>query len=99
MRIVLPEFVLALLLVGCATSPPPKRYAMEGEIKNLDPISQTATISAGKIGDWMEAMTMEYPVKPEADFDKLRVGDRIQATVVVDSLKYFITDVTVESKQ
>jgi Cu/Ag efflux protein CusF len=87
--------VLALVMAGCGTSPPSKHYAMQGEIKSLDPTSKSATISAGKIGDWMEAMTMEYPVKPEADFQKLHVGDRIQATVVVNDLKYFLTDVTV----
>jgi len=34
---------------------------MEGEVKALDPAAKTATIAAGKIGDWMDAMTMEYP--------------------------------------
>jgi Cu/Ag efflux protein CusF len=86
-------------MAGCGASPPAKHYAMQGQIKNLDPTSHSATISAGKIGDWMEAMTMEYPVKPDADFQKLHVGDRIQATVVVNDLKYFVTDVTVVPNQ
>ena len=37
-----------------------------------------AAIKAGKIGDWMEAMTMEYPVKDQAEFDKLRTGENDQ---------------------
>ena len=65
---------------------------MEGEVKALDPATKTATIAAGKIGDWMEAMTMEYPVKPDAEFQKLHVGDRIQATVVVSGDKYYVTE-------
>jgi Cu/Ag efflux protein CusF len=69
---------------------------MEGEVKALDPAAKTATIAAGKIGDWMDAMTMEYPVKPDAEFQKLHAGDRIQATVVVDGDKYYVTDVKIE---
>jgi Cu/Ag efflux protein CusF len=87
---------LALALAGCGAKDQTKRYAMEGEVKALDPAAKTATIAAGKIGDWMDAMTMEYPVKPDAEFQKLHVGDRIQATVVVDGDKYYVTDVKIE---
>jgi Cu/Ag efflux protein CusF len=87
---------LALALAGCGAKNQAKRYAMEGEVKALDPAAKTATIAAGKIGDWMDAMTMEYPVKPDAEFQKLHAGDRIQATVVVDGDKYYVTDVKIE---
>jgi Cu/Ag efflux protein CusF len=68
---------------------------MEGEVKALDPSTKTATIAHGKIGDWMEAMTMEYSVKPDSEFQKLRVGDRIQATGVVNDDKYYVTEVKI----
>ncbi len=68
---------------------------MQGEIKALDPAAKTATIQAGKIGDWMEAMTMEYRVKPDSEFQKLHVGDRIQAKVVVADPDYYVTSVQV----
>ena len=61
----------------------------------LDPAAHNATIKHEKIGDWMEAMTMEYTVKPDADFAKLHVGDRIQATVVVQDPTYWVTEVKV----
>jgi Cu/Ag efflux protein CusF len=89
---------LALFLAACGTKTQVKQYEMRGEIKALDPVSKSATINAGKIGDWMEAMTMEYPVKPDAEFTKLHVGDRVQATVVVNDLKYYVTNVTVVPK-
>lgn len=87
--------ILALVLSACAAKPAAKRYPMEGTVKALDPQAKTATIDAGKIGDWMEAMTMEYPVKPDAEFARLKVGDHIKATVVVQDLKYYVTGITV----
>jgi len=90
----------ALLLAGCgAKQEQGKRYPMQGEVKALDPADKTANIAAAKIPGWMEAMTMEYPVKPEAEYAKLHVGDRIQATVVVSDEKYYVTDVKVLPKQ
>ena len=91
--------VLALALAGCGHKEEPKRYPMQGEVKAVDGTAKTATIDAGKIGDWMEAMTMEYPVKPDAEWQKLHVGDRIEATVVVDSPAYYVTDVKVVPKK
>jgi Cu/Ag efflux protein CusF len=87
--------LLAIVLAACASKPAERRYPMEGTIKALDPTAKTATIDAGKIDNWMEAMTMEYAVRPDSEFAKLKVGDRIKATVVVEDVKYYVTDVTV----
>jgi Cu/Ag efflux protein CusF len=87
--------LLAIALAACASKPAERRYPMEGTIKALDPTAKTATIDAGKIDNWMEAMTMEYAVRPDSEFAKLKVGDRIKATVVVEDVKYYVTDVTV----
>ena len=40
-------------------------------------------------------MTMEYSVKPEAEFRKLHAGDHIRATVMVSDTSYYVTNVTV----
>ena len=85
----------AAVLLSCGAKDTTKRYPMQGEVKALDPANKTATIAAGKIGDWMEAMTMEYSIKPDSDFAKLHVGDRIEATVVVRDPTYYVTDVKV----
>jgi len=93
------SFVLllaVLITAGCHKKEEAKRYSMQGEIKALDATAKTATIAAGKIGDWMEAMTMEYQVKPDAEFQKLHVGDKIDATVVVTDPGYYVTDVKVK---
>jgi Cu/Ag efflux protein CusF len=89
---------MALLLAACASTAAVKRYPMEGDVKALDAATKTATIDAGKIGDWMEAMTMEYPVKPAAEFQKLHVGDRIEATVIVGDPAYYVTEIKLAPK-
>jgi Cu/Ag efflux protein CusF len=89
---------LGLALAGCAGKPEPtKNYPMKGEVKALDASTKIATIAHEKIGDWMEAMTMEFPVKPDEEFQKLKVGDKIEATVVVGE-KYHVTAVKVVSR-
>ena len=91
-------FFALLIFMSCGAKPPAKRYPMQGEVKALDASAKTATIAAGKIGDWMDAMTMEFPVKPDAEFQKLHVGDRIEATVVVEDPAYYVTEVKVAPK-
>jgi protein SCO1/2 len=61
----------------------------------LDPKAQVATIKGDKIDGWMEAMTMEYPVKDAAEFGKLKVGERISATVVVGEASYYLKGIEV----
>jgi Cu/Ag efflux protein CusF len=102
--------MLLLILAGCtgkapekasekaAEKNPVKRYPMQGEIKALDASAHTATIAAGPIGDWMGPMTMEYPVKPDAEFQKLHVGDRIEATVIVGDPAYYVTEIKIAPK-
>ena len=95
--------VAAVVLAGCGAKEQAqeqgKHYPMQGEVKAIDPAAKTANINAGKIEGWMDAMTMEYPIKPDAELAKLHVGDKIQATVVVNDLKYYVTDVKVLPKQ
>ena len=93
------NLVLLATLAGCGgNAPKPRRYLLQGEVKLLDPAAKTATIAHGRIGDWMGAMTMEFPVKPDSEFQKLHAGDRIEATVVVSDLSYYVTDVKVAPK-
>ena len=95
---ILTTLLLALALVSCVRTgaTKEKRYEMKGVVKSLDPKGKMASIDAEKIGDWMEAMEMEYPIKPDAEFQKLHVGDKIAAVVVVsEDATYYVTDVKV----
>jgi Cu/Ag efflux protein CusF len=94
MRISLAIF---LVLIGCAKTPPvpEKRYPMQGDVVSLVPQAKDAIIKAGKIADWMEPMTMEFPIQPESEYGKLHPGDHIQGTVVVQGYKYYLTGIQV----
>ncbi len=89
---------LFLMLAACqqatvqpeAKDEPIKQYPMHGEILSLDTQDKTAHIKAGKIDGWMEAMTMEYPIKDQAEFNKLHTGENINATVFVQGNSYWV---------
>ena len=100
MRLALSIVCLSLALTSCKRtsepSPPEHQYQLAGKVVALDPAHQIATIDAAAIPNFMEAMTMEYPVKSKADFDMLHVGDRIKATVNVsssDAGSYYLSDI------
>ena len=72
---------------------PKNRYRIHGEILRLRPENRLAVIKHEKIEGWMEAMTMEFPVKDPREFEALHSGDRITATVFVRELDYWIGDI------
>ena len=84
-----------LLFVACSQPRKPeapiKRYPLRGEVKRLEPERMVAVIRHEAIEGWMEAMTMEFPVRDKAEFAKLREGEHIRATVEVQELDYWLT--------
>lgn len=76
------------------TNAPPRQYQLSGKVVALNVKDRTATINAAAIPNFMEAMTMEYPVKSQSDFNSLRVGEKISATVEVrDDGSYDLSNV------
>jgi protein SCO1/2 len=85
-----------LALAGCSQAPPPaalKEYRVTGEVVTLDPAAQTASLKAGKIEGWMEAMTMDFPIKDKQEFEKLKVGTTIHAKVSVQGTEYWLSGI------
>ena len=85
-----------MLLFGCNQKPAAKlsiEYQMRGEVIKVDPSAQLATIKGEEIQGWMPAMTMEYPIKDKQEFQKLKVGEQIQAKVVVQGTDYWLASV------
>jgi Cu/Ag efflux protein CusF len=79
------------------SSEPVKKYELHGEVSRLDAKDKIATIKHQAIGDWMGAMTMDFPVKDDMDFAKLAPGKPIEATVYVQGLDYWVADVKSEA--
>ncbi|MGA3186856.1 MAG: copper-binding protein [Bryobacteraceae bacterium] len=88
--------LLAFALCACkkpVSKAPIERYKLDGVIVALDPEGHIAKINGQKIEGYMEAMTMEYPVKDQSEFSPLHVGDHITATVFVQDLNYWIGEI------
>ena len=76
-----------------AKDEPVKQYALHGEVLRLDAQGKIAAIKHEAIGDWMGAMTMEFPVKDQPEFDKLREREKINATVFVQGNSYWVGEI------
>jgi Cu/Ag efflux protein CusF len=88
---------LIAALVGCSQAPPKaeaKEYKASGEVLALDPQAQTAKLKADKIEGWMDAMTMDFPVKDKQEFEKLRVGETISGKLTVQGTDYSLSGIT-----
>ncbi|MGC4051388.1 MAG: copper-binding protein [Paludibaculum sp.] len=73
-----------------------KKYELKGEVIRLKPEDRVVMVKHEKIGDWMEAMTMEFPVPSAEEFGKLKPGAKIRATVNVNDMFFWLTGITVE---
>jgi len=96
------RFVCAavLALAACSSAPKEsKRFKLVGEVIRLNEKSKTALIKHEKIEGWMDAMTMEFPVKSEAEWAKLKPGIRITATVIFveADLEYWLEEIEVQA--
>ncbi len=59
-----------------------KRYALKGKVVKLEKTTKLIEVDHEKIEGFMDAMTMEFAVKDDANFAKLQVGDQITATLI-----------------
>lgn len=99
------------IFVGCAaftacnraaepaqkSNEPVRQYSMRGSVIRLDSQDRIATIKNEKIEGWMEAMTMDFPVKDPADFAKLHPGETVRATLFVQGLEYWVGNVRTDN--
>ena len=88
-------FLLALTWSGCARKPAAavRTCEVRGEVIRLDPQVRTAVVKHEQICDWMEPMTMEFPVREQRDFDALKTGAKISATVHIGSPEFWLSDI------
>ena len=74
-------------LLGCthpaARPVAQKHYPLTGKIVSIDAKERTAAVDAAAVPNFMEAMTMDYPIQSKEEFAKLHPGDHITATIDV----------------
>jgi protein SCO1/2 len=62
-----------------------KTYHLRGKVVALDTAKQTATIDHEAIPGFMEAMTMDFPIKDKLAWDVIKPGATIDAELAVDN--------------
>jgi hypothetical protein len=72
-----------------AASSPPKLYTLHGTVLSLS----IAPINGEKIPGWVDAMTMDYPVKDAKDWRAVRPNEVISTTIGARDTDYTIRDV------
>lgn len=93
--------MLAMLITACTQTPrqeaqetqPVKTYQLSGEIVAMDDHTQVVTVKHEEIKGWMDAMTMGFPVKEKAEFEKLKPGVKISASVHVQGDDFWLSKI------
>ena len=104
MRAAIAFLLAAVFLAGCGSGSketpaqdssrePLNRYSLHGEVVRLDGQGKIATIRHQKIEGYMEAMTMQFPVKDPAEFAGLHPEDCINATVFVQGFNFWVGEI------
>ncbi len=96
---------LALAVTSCTQTPkeaakqaiqakPVETYDLKGDVLGMNPVNQTVLLRHEEIKGWMEAMTMEFPVKEKSDFEKFKPKQKITAKVNVQGDEFWISNIT-----
>jgi hypothetical protein len=56
-------------------------HEFHGTVEAVDPVTRSVKVNGEKVDGWMAAMTMVYHLDKPEDVGRLKVGDRIVATV------------------
>jgi protein SCO1/2 len=73
-----------LFLTACqSTTPPAKRYPLQGEVISVDAPHQLVTVKHGDIPGLMSAMTMQYMAADSKQVEAVHPGDKISAELVI----------------
>jgi protein SCO1/2 len=83
---------------GAASKPAPsasaRRFPFRGVVRAVDPGKREVTVEHEAIPDYMDAMTMSFPVKDDPQvFEILHPGDRLEAKLVVDGGNYWLEQI------
>ncbi len=72
-----------------------KRYTLRGKVVAVDKANKKATIAHGDIPGYMDAMTMEFPVRADWVWDDLTKDADIRADLVIDKDNFWLENVAI----
>jgi Cu/Ag efflux protein CusF len=76
--------ILMLFLIAVCFGQPAaakKTHTFHGKVEAVDDSTKSLRVTGEKVEGWMAAMTMDYKVDDPGVLEKVKVGDRIMATV------------------
>jgi protein SCO1/2 len=93
--------ILSVFIAACGSQSPKttaeKHYPLAGKVVSLNAKEQTASIDAAAVPGYMDAMTMDYPIKSKAEFESLHPGDKISATLdVSEDATYAVSHIKIQ---
>lgn len=95
----------ALVLTACQksatqstnTSAEAKRYSLKGTVVAVDKAKKKATVKHEEIPGYMDAMTMDFPVREDWVWEDLNPGADIFADLVVDADNYWLEKIAISA--
>ncbi len=95
----------ALVLTACQksvtqstnTSAEAKRYSLKGTVVAVDKAKKKATVKHEEIPGYMDAMTMDFPVREDWVWEDLNPGADIFADLVVDADNFWLEKISISA--
>ncbi|NJM52835.1 MAG: redoxin domain-containing protein [Blastocatellia bacterium] len=76
----------------------PKRYPLKGKVVSVDATKQKAVINHEKIPDYMEAMTMSFPIHDKDVLGTMSKDSEVKAELVVnDDGEYWLENIVISA--
>jgi len=95
----------ALFFTACQKSPTQspnasaeaKRYSLKGKVVAVDKAKKKATVKHEEIPGYMDAMTMDFPIREDWVWDDLNPGADVFAELVVDADEYWLEKIAISA--
>ena len=97
-RSVLVGTVLLAVLAAACGGTTDRRFELKGQVLSLSADRMEASVKHEEIPNFMAAMTMPYKVRDAKEYEGLKPGDLITATLVVESNGAYLTGVKTDRR-
>ncbi len=75
-------------------SPDAKHFTLRGKVIAVNRAKKTATVEHNAVAGYMDAMTMEFPVRADEVWDDMKVGSDIRADLVIDKGENWLENIS-----